>query len=61
MTIEKECESHARGSVDIGYRVIATTRSTNPDWSGYDLCDECAEYYDSEPPLPIATEDEETQ
>lgn len=24
----------------------ATTHSTNPDWSGYDLCAECAAEYD---------------
>jgi hypothetical protein len=27
----------------------ATTHSTNPDFSGYDLCAECAAEYDSRP------------
>ncbi|MCL6560534.1 MAG: hypothetical protein K6U74_17410 [Firmicutes bacterium] len=27
----------------------ATGRSRNPDWSGYDLCDECIAEYDSWP------------
>lgn len=31
----------------------ATTKSTNPDWSGYALCDECAAEYDARPPVGI--------
>lgn len=31
----------------------ATTRSTNPDWSGYNLCAECAAEYDARPPVGI--------
>ena len=41
------CESCAVAGVDRP----ATTHSTNPDWSGYDLCDECAAEYDQRPPI----------
>ena len=46
-----QCESHAVS--DSSTTVTATTNSRNPDWSGLDLCEECAEHYDAEPPLPI--------
>lgn len=36
----------------------ATTRSTNPDWAGYPLCDECAAEYNSRPPLESRPDDE---
>lgn len=36
------CES----CVVAGEKVPATTRSVHPDYSGYDLCDECAGEYD---------------
>ena len=32
--------------LESGARVPATGRSTHPDWSGYDLCDECIAEYD---------------
>ena len=34
-----------------GIKREATTHSTNPDWSGYDLCEECAAEYDKRPSL----------
>ena len=33
--------------LESGQETEATTKSTNPDYSGYDLCDECAAEYDS--------------
>ena len=30
-----------------GIEVAATTHSVNPDFCGYELCDECATEYDS--------------
>ena len=41
-----QCQSHA--VEDSRTTVIATTHSTNPDYSGYDLCEECAGHYDLE-------------
>ena len=32
-----------------GEHTPATTHSKNPDWSGYDLCEECAAEYDRRP------------
>ena len=49
MTIKKTtwCQS-----CDIaGIKQEATTHSTNPDWSEYDLCEECAAEYDKRPPI----------
>lgn len=46
MTIE--CESCAEAGQ---HGVPATTHSSNPDWSGYDLCAECAAHYDAEGPI----------
>ena len=44
MTTTTECDLCAAvGQHD----VPATTRSRNPDWSGYRLCAECAREYDS--------------
>lgn len=37
------CESCQVG----GSKVEATTHSVNPEFSGYDLCEECAAEYDS--------------
>ena len=37
-----ECEAH----LEAGMHVPATTHSTNPDWCGYELCEECAAEYD---------------
>lgn len=34
-----------------GEHVPATTRSANPDWSGYALCEECAAEYNQRAPL----------
>ena len=39
------CESCAVA----GIKREATTHSKNPDWSGYDLCNECAAEYDKRP------------
>lgn len=39
-----ECESCAEGGI---HGVPATTHSKNPDYSGYNLCAECAAEYDS--------------
>lgn len=47
---EKLCES----CLQTGIQTPATTHSVNPDWSGYDLCEECAAEYDSR--RPTATE-----
>jgi hypothetical protein len=41
------CQGHLQS--DPREEVPATTRSVNPDWSGYDLCDECAAEYDARP------------
>ena len=32
-----------------GIETPATTRSMNPDWSGYHLCRDCAKEYDGRP------------
>lgn len=32
-----------------GIQTPATTHSTNPEWSAYDLCDECADEYNQRP------------
>ena len=53
MTDEKLCES----CLVAGEKVPATTRSTNPDWIGYDLCAKCAEEYDSRLPVEATEED----
>jgi hypothetical protein len=43
----KYCDSCAQA----GEIVPATTKSVNPDWEGYDLCEECAREYDSRSPI----------
>jgi len=50
------CES----CIIAGIQTPATTHSINPDWSGYDLCADCAAHYDNEEPVgyirqPIAS------
>lgn len=40
-----ECDACAQD----GGHVPATGHSSNPQWSGYELCDECIEHYDAEP------------
>ena len=40
---QKDCES----CLVAGEHTPATTRSINPDFSGYDLCAQCAAEYDS--------------
>ena len=35
----------------IGEWTEATTKSSNPDWSGYNLCEECAAEYNQRPPV----------
>jgi len=47
-----ECESCAATGE---HGVPATTHSTNPDWSGYNLCQECANEYNSRAPINAAT------
>jgi hypothetical protein len=47
VNIEREC---AR-CLDAGIHTPATTHSTNPDWSKYDLCAACAAEYDSRPTM----------
>ncbi len=41
------CESCAEN----GESTPATTRSTNPEWSGYELCAECAAEYNQRAPV----------
>jgi len=48
---EIECESCAV----TGIKTPATGHSNNPEWSGYDLCDECIAEYDSRQPINTAT------
>lgn len=43
MIANTECESCL---ID-GLHVPATTRSSNPNWEGYNLCEACAAEYDS--------------
>jgi len=45
------CESCAEGGIE----TEATTYSSNPEWSGYELCEECAGEYNSRPPVDRAT------
>ena len=45
MTTVTLCESCAETDIV----TPATTRSTNQDWNGYALCQECADEYDSRP------------
>ena len=51
-----QCESCA--TTDPHTSVAATTHSLNTDWSGYQLCDECAAHYDSVPSLGLGQEGE---
>jgi hypothetical protein len=44
-TKQTECESHAVN----GEHVPAVGHSSNPDWSGYNLCAECIAEYDRRP------------
>lgn len=43
-----ECESCAEGGF---YGVPAVGHSSNPEWSGYNLCQECIDEYDRRPPI----------
>ncbi len=43
-----ECESCAEGGQ---HGVPAVGHSRNPDWSGYNLCQECIDEYDSRPSI----------
>ena len=45
---QTECDSHAESGE---HGVPATTRSTNPDFNGYNLCAECAEEYNGREPI----------
>lgn len=47
----QECESCAVA----GEHVAANTTSTNPEWSGYNLCEECAQEYNGRPPVNSAS------
>lgn len=40
------CESCA----ETGIQTVATTKSINPDFAGYALCEDCAAEYDSRIP-----------
>ncbi len=42
-----ECDSCAEGGE---HGAPAVERGKNPDWSGYDLCQECIDEYDSRMP-----------
>lgn len=42
-----ECES----CIVAGIHTPATGHSTNPDWSGYNLCDQCQQEYNNREPL----------
>ncbi len=50
MMTQKWCESCAEG----GLETSATGHSTNPDWSGYDLCDDCIAEYNGRAPINFA-------
>ena len=43
-----ECESCAEGGF---HGVPAVGNSNNPEWSGYDLCQECIEEYNNREPV----------
>jgi superfamily II helicase len=45
--IESLCESCLVASI----KTPATTHSTNPDWAGYELCEECAQEYNNRKPI----------
>jgi hypothetical protein len=47
------CEACADRGVDRP----ATTRSVNPDWAAYDLCEACAAERDGETPAWVAIDD----
>ena len=42
-----ECEACQAGGIE----TPAIGNSKNPDWSGYELCEECIAEYDSREPL----------
>ena len=44
-TMTQMCDTCAAAGID----TPATTRSRNPDWSGYQLCQPCAREYDFRP------------
>lgn len=48
MTRLVECESCAENGT---HGVPATGHSTNPEWSGYNLCDECQAEYNGRDPV----------
>lgn len=48
MKKQLECESCAQNGA---HGVPAVGHSRNPEWSGYDLCQECIAEYDNRPPV----------
>lgn len=48
MNQEIECESCAENGQ---HGIAAIGHSNNPDWSGYDLCQECINEYDARLPV----------
>ena len=49
------CESCAVAGREVA---AATTHSVNPDFSGYNLCAECAAEYDGRPLMSMPAEEE---
>ena len=51
---EKEMDtSECQSCLESGIHTPATTHSTNPDYAGYDLCEECAAEYNLDGELPL--------
>lgn len=51
MNKNNECESCAENGE---HGVPAVGHSKNPDWSGYNLCQECIDEYDRRSPINLA-------
>lgn len=51
-------ETYCESCAESGMQTRATTRSTNPDWSGYVLCEACAAELDTRPPVVYREEDD---
>jgi len=43
-----ECDAHAEGGE---HGIPAVGHTKNPDWSGYDLCQECIDEYEERAPI----------
>ena len=58
--VDRWCESCEIGGPNGNpERIRATRHATNPNWSGYDLCDDCVDYYDALPWVGAKDEPEE--